>query len=238
MAIARGNYTASFTTATNTTQTVSFDSGSTGSDRYLIVQVNIQANSTPSGVTYAGVSMSLLASFFGQSYKIHIYGLANPTTGTNDIVVSKLASQESDVGAAVYTDVNPTGQPDSSATNTASASTTFSLTTTTVADGCWLFGGSRNNTGVATAGAGTLALAGVGGQNMWDSNGATSPAGSDSLNCERPGSSNWAGVVVSIKPKQASGPANMKTWDGLATASVKTMDGLAIASVKTWNGLT
>ena len=33
------------------------------------------------------------------------------------------------------------------------------------------------------------------------------------------------------------GPANLKTWDGLATASVKTIDGLAMASVKTWNGL-
>ena len=34
-----------------------------------------------------------------------------------------------------------------------------------------------------------------------------------------------------------SGPANVKTWNGLATASVKTINGLAIASVKTKNGL-
>ena len=34
-----------------------------------------------------------------------------------------------------------------------------------------------------------------------------------------------------------SGPANMKTWNGLAKASIKTMGGLAIASVKTWDGL-
>ena len=36
----------------------------------------------------------------------------------------------------------------------------------------------------------------------------------------------------------ASGPANLKTWNGLAKASVKTINGLAIASVKTVNGLT
>lgn len=35
----------------------------------------------------------------------------------------------------------------------------------------------------------------------------------------------------------ASGPANVKTYLGLAAASVKTVDGLAIASVKTFNGL-
>lgn len=35
----------------------------------------------------------------------------------------------------------------------------------------------------------------------------------------------------------ASGPANLKTWHGLAKASIKTMNGLAIASVKTFDGL-
>lgn len=35
----------------------------------------------------------------------------------------------------------------------------------------------------------------------------------------------------------ASGPANLKTWNGLAKASIKTINGLAIASVKTFNGL-
>lgn len=35
----------------------------------------------------------------------------------------------------------------------------------------------------------------------------------------------------------ASGPAGVKTWNGLAAASVKTVDGLAIASVKTRDGL-
>lgn len=35
----------------------------------------------------------------------------------------------------------------------------------------------------------------------------------------------------------AVGPANVKTYNGLASASVKTVNGLAIASVKTFNGL-
>lgn len=38
-------------------------------------------------------------------------------------------------------------------------------------------------------------------------------------------------------PFTAAGPANLKTWDGLAKASIKTFNNLAIASVKTWDGL-
>jgi len=35
----------------------------------------------------------------------------------------------------------------------------------------------------------------------------------------------------------SAGPANVKTFLGLASASAKTLNGLAIASVKTWNGI-
>ena len=35
----------------------------------------------------------------------------------------------------------------------------------------------------------------------------------------------------------AAGPANLKTWNGLAKASIKTMNGLAIGSVKSVDGL-
>jgi hypothetical protein len=35
-----------------------------------------------------------------------------------------------------------------------------------------------------------------------------------------------------------AGPANIKTYNGIASASVKTINGVAIASVKTWNGIT
>ena len=46
----------------------------------------------------------------------------------------------------------------------------------------------------------------------------------------------YGAITVAIAPA-ASGPANVKTVDGLAIASVKTVDDLAIASVKTINGL-
>ena len=42
--------------------------------------------------------------------------------------------------------------------------------------------------------------------------------------------------VIEI-PVPVAGPANVKTFNGLAVASVKTIKGLAIGSVKTINGL-
>lgn len=44
-------------------------------------------------------------------------------------------------------------------------------------------------------------------------------------------------TITPTDPAPASGPANVKTINGLAKASVKTLNGLAIASVKTINGL-
>ncbi len=50
----------------------------------------------------------------------------------------------------------------------------------------------------------------------------------------------WVSYVDSYSatdPTPAAGPANVKTWNGLALASVKTVNGLALASIKTIDGL-
>lgn len=46
----------------------------------------------------------------------------------------------------------------------------------------------------------------------------------------------WSAYTIAIYPAPA-GPANVKTFNGLAKASVKTVDGLALASVKNVEGL-
>jgi hypothetical protein len=47
----------------------------------------------------------------------------------------------------------------------------------------------------------------------------------------------WLDDIRTTDPFASSGPANLKTWNGLAKASVKSINGLAIASVKTVDGL-
>ena len=54
----------------------------------------------------------------------------------------------------------------------------------------------------------------------------------------RTNTNGMAAIQVSFKAAAvASGPANLKTFNGLAKASVKTINGVAIASVKTVNGV-
>lgn len=50
---------------------------------------------------------------------------------------------------------------------------------------------------------------------------------------------NSAGTSYGTTTQEAtlSGPANLKTLNGVAKASIKTINGVAIASVKTWNGV-
>lgn len=47
----------------------------------------------------------------------------------------------------------------------------------------------------------------------------------------------WVDDVRIDDPFASSGPANLKTWNGLAKASVKSINGLAIASIKNIDGL-
>lgn len=69
----------------------------------------------------------------------------------------------------------------------------------------------------------------------YKSQGAT---GSKSLGFESSNSDVKYSAFAEVMELGAAGPANVKTWDGLALASVKTVNGLAIASVKSIDGLT
>jgi len=55
---------------------------------------------------------------------------------------------------------------------------------------------------------------------------------------------NWTEVksgvrvfLTGVDGTPASGPAHLKTWNGVAIANIKTINGTPIANVKTWNGI-
>lgn len=48
----------------------------------------------------------------------------------------------------------------------------------------------------------------------------------------------YSAPMLHVEYTTTAGPANVKTWNGLALSSVKTINGLAIASVKSINGIT
>jgi len=53
----------------------------------------------------------------------------------------------------------------------------------------------------------------------------------------RTGTNTYTGYVQDLDLQETSGPANIKSINGLAIASIKSINGVAIASVKSWNGL-
>lgn len=202
-----------------------------GLDRLLLVPIEITANAV-SGVTYAGTVMTYVDSVQSPSdrYKV-LYYLLNPALGANNIIASYSSSQsQTIVGGYNYTGVKKTGGFDTSSTNTATASTTFS-TTLTAAGNTWTMMVWRdNNGGNVTAGSGTTVR--LASEGLCDSNGNVS--GSTTLNLS--GSSrNWGGIMVSFYEEGVtpSGPTNLKSYNTNLKANIKSINTNLIANVKT-----
>lgn len=197
-----------FAPGSGTTITISFDSGSTGTDRYLAVIVFGAATDTLTGVTYAGVAMTQLFKQQGAAQGgrfVYIYGLANPTTGTNNIVSSFSSSiTDPPTWYGVYTGVKATTQPDvTDYTTRGNGSGSFVGTAVTVANGCWFLAAEMDNNGnmAATANCvkrtGWSALFGV---HVFDSNASLGAAGSHDLTVTGSNGGAQDLIMVGLKP--------------------------------------
>lgn len=94
MAIAIGNKTASNQNPNGASQTLAHNQN-TGTDRGLLVVITMASTVNFSGCTYNGASMTLISNNFDSSegQRVAGYYLANPDTGSNNIVVSFTGSQ-------------------------------------------------------------------------------------------------------------------------------------------------
>ena len=206
----------------------------TGSNPLIVVPLDCNTGDTSAySATYAGTTMaSAGAEVAAPTYAAKCFILPNCATGANNIVVSWTGSKETIYGAVSYSGCKATGQPD--AYNTAAA---LSASITTVVANCIGFslaGTDGGNVVASTNVDNSRSTYGGGYAAYGDSNAIASP-GSFTMTWTGTGPSNI--IVFSIAPYVVSGPANLKTWDGLAKASIKTINGLAIASVKTVDGL-
>ncbi len=215
-----------------------------GTDLFLAVSVIAYTTDNITGVTYAGTAMTQVGKkLTGSGGRwMYLYVLHNPSTGTNNVVVSASGTTYISSQAATYTGVTQSSTVHVSNTN---SGTTSSLTTsvTTTLDNCWLIMAGAGYGDELKAGTGTTERQGNGsGLSIFDSDGAKSPAGSYSLVAASNGgvSAQIAVVLAAIAPSAAaaSGPASLKTRDTIAKASVKTIDGIAIASVKSIDTIT
>ena len=188
MAIAYDNYSAIGQSVTGD-RSWSHTCGS-GTNRYLVVHIMAEEGggggnpATPNGVTYNGVSMTLINSriYVTSSLTVYTYGLANPASGTNTVAVDLNNSTLNwSAGAVSYTGVKQTGTvgaTSTSQTTTGSESTVFDTITTTT-DNSWVIATAYSgrkmsaNSGITDRETGaTLEYSFMG-----DTNGVVSPAG-------------------------------------------------------------
>lgn len=179
----------------------------TGSDLILFVYtVNHSHLGTMTGVTYNGVSMTLIASNNAGSNKgQRLWYLVNPATGTNNVVASKDDSSGwIDSISVSYTGASQTGQPDAYVVPAEETTTSYSKSITTVADNCWIVWPLCTGSLTLTAGSNTTIVqqAGWGGAHSTAFAAAHSdqtPAGSKTLAVT---SSNqvFASIMASFSP--------------------------------------
>lgn len=177
----------------------------TGSDRILFVTIQGQTNSdNVTGVTYAGVSMTLIDKdlYPTNGRWSYLYYLIAPTTGANNIVISASVTTFLGSAAASYTGVDQTSPIDASTKNTTSSASSLTTTLTTTTDNCWTVMGNANGIGNSTGGGSgtTLRETDGSGYALFDSNAAITPAGSTSLISQYSGSGPMVQIMAAFKP--------------------------------------
>lgn len=173
----------SSTGTTNSASSITFSHTTSGANRYLFVAVATAASAI-TGVTYNGSSMTKLNGLVSDSFTV--WGIAGPTSGANNVVVSLSGSSAIRAIAHSFNGANQTGNPRTTASHSGSGSS-VNHSITTVIDNSWVAGFCRwdisgGQSQTATSGAtqrGTFAgdtfsnsLA------SYDSNSAKTPAGS------------------------------------------------------------
>jgi hypothetical protein len=205
--------------------TFSYACGS-GANRLLVVVVLGDTTSAHggtgfddiTGVTYNGVSMTLAVKKVtapgGSDRFSYIYFLLNPASGANNVVISCTNNHFLFGGAADYTGVAQSGQPDATQVDAGSGSvSTFTSSITTIADNSWAIlleeGYDTNNDDLPPiAGTGVTRRAfesTYGAFGLFDSNGAITPPAAYSMTTTRSTASNTINhIKASFAPVGAS----------------------------------
>jgi len=211
-----------------------------GSDRYLVVGILDVSGDNATSCTYAGVSMTQLGKINALTSRyIYFYGLANPTTGTNDIVYTRGSTTSvCGFGAVNLTGATQTTSPIDASNTANSTGTSIGISLTTVADNTAVLvmaGGqdpiaaSTNLTEQATDSSFDAALI------SRSTTFPKTPAGATTYTTTF-GSGNNGCIAISIAPVSASS-SSIKSADGVTLANIKSWDGVVIASVKSASGV-
>lgn len=199
-----------FDTSTNNNSalatSITYSHTCTGSDRILFVWVSSWGGDYVTWVTYAGVSMVQVwkrkaGNWSGYTY---LYVLYAPATWANNVVCSASSSTSWNTMSASYTGVNQSNTMDASNTSAiTNSSLNFSTNVTTTADNCWSVCYCINDTNIFSSNSDTRR-----GTNVWwnifDSNGAITPAWSKTMTQTVSWTGNGSVVMASFAPVSIS----------------------------------
>jgi len=195
----------------------------TSTNRMLFIGVLGQISvSNITGVTYAGVPMTLIGRNLnaGDRYE-YLFALANPATGTNNYVVT--ASDNNLIATVVesFFGVKQSVVMDatSSANVTSGTSLTTSLTTNTDNDWSILIGRTAVNT--AVAGASSTLRQSNGTFQTYDTNGAKTPPGTQAMTFTA-SSDNFASIMAAFSPAPAVTTSTLNPYIGVGTQTPST----------------
>jgi len=230
--------------ATGTADTVTTGAIDTTGANFLVISVAVDSGATPTisdskSNTWTALTSSAL------TVKTIIYYVANPTVGTSHTFSNTASQNYCSIRAAAFSGVATTTPADQQNGATGTGASTLATGSITPSENNELVIaalGFNSDGGTISIGSSltiTNSNAFGSGNNYGGSMAYIIQTTAEAVNptwTRGTGTGAMAARIASFKAA-ASGPANMKTWGGLAKASVKTVDGLAIASVKTWNGL-
>lgn len=189
----------------------------TGSDRILFAMVmNHTAHGTISGVTYNSVAMTKVTEYNDTSVRHTVWYLVAPDTGGayNLTATCTVGTGCISIGAISFTGASQTGQPDSYANATTSVTTSFTGTTTSVADNSFAVFNLRCASGATPTGGTNTTIGSVPevvayGHAFAYSTAAQTPAGSFALNVTS-ASQLFSGLIVSFSPAGGGGGATYR----------------------------
>ena len=188
----------------NTTGTsLTFSHTCTGSNLLLVVNAYTNAGDVVTGITYAGVAMTLARKeklIDPNTAFLNVYTLVAPATGANNVIISCSSSGTIFGASASYTDCAQSGQPEATATasNSAGAGETFEVTVTTVNNNSWLVIANQSDTVAPNAVANGAHRTTGWDRGLSDSNGPKSPAGAYTSGYTWPSADNHTLIGIAI----------------------------------------
>jgi hypothetical protein len=189
----------------STSGSKSFDAGS-GSDRVMFVATtNNSGTDGGFAVTFNGASFTQIGTITVAGIgTMRLWYLINPASGSNTWAVSRTNTGDTWCLAIVYEGASQIQQGDTYHTQ-AHAATSMQNTLTTPADNCWtleVIGSNRTQ----TAGSGTaFRVNNTAPFAFFDSNGAVTPAGSNTLTVAQSDTTAAGSIMVAIRPVAAVG---------------------------------